>query len=554
MAFVESTDYNNSGKFDSKDLDISWAYIQIKKLYELEQQDFLANGAAPTITVANFLTKVREQYQKNKDTAIAEPSTDAVSKLPGEFMLGAPAPAPKLNFKHFFLFNDPTSGNDILDHSTGGRNSHFLKNTHLNPTAVDGSRQWIAVDNDFVIDDGGDLRSDRDWVLCIKGTCRNLSNVSIIKKGSFSFKSWKKGDYLQPNSIAAKAASDASGAVTIYHDKYAVKLADVVGVPMEMLIIREGMKLRIFMNGTEIAVGGDQPDPFPVDRYEPLILPGKCWAKLDKVYITEPTVKTQDVISVSGDSFADDHSWSFAHDMDITNSYYVWKQFFPDRFGSFGRINGYGWGHRNDQTWWASPPTGKDTSHGYVPKSTCLKIGHLVNKVSCNLPNINWSGDFTVSFWFLGGTTYEKFFKIGSANGVKLEMRWHWQKNPDSALEVIFNGSTKMLPVPTLGAGAGEKWQHLTIVKCGSVLTVFPNFGLNSQWNNFRNIDTSDTSNWGTGTPYFYCSVTTQAYHISHVRALNYAITSIPDYGKNKRSSLPELQVLNDPIEPGSVT
>jgi hypothetical protein len=551
MAFVEKTDYNGDTVFDGSDLDISWAYIQIKKLYELELIENEASGTPMTITPDNFATKVTEQYNKNKTNGIAENVDKTPVKIPGEFVIGAPAPAPKMAFKHFLLINDPTSGTNILDSATGERNSSFAGNVWVNPTAVDASTTWFSGTNQFSIDDTGDIRSDRNWVLYIKGVCRSLNNKSIITKGSFRVHSYKVGDEMQV--MVQAAAPSVDKPQKSYHAKV-VKMADVENKPVEMLIVRDGLKVRFFLNGVEHITGGDQPDPIMVDRDKPVVLSGSCWKTIEKVFITEPTIDIRDLVDISGATNTDAHSYSFAHDMDITNSFYSFKQYFPDKFGNFARIMNtpYGESHQN---MWEVPPSGKDVSNGYVAKSTCLKVGAYRNAEYCNLPAIDWRGDFTISFWFCGGTTYENFFRIGSEVGDKLSLQWDYRRTSTHALKLIVNGATKFVKMPSLGSGAGDKWQHLTIVKCGTLVTVFPNFAkaVSDTWDNFS-VGTTDQDAWKIGIPKFYCAIKSNAFHVSHVRIIPYALVNIPHYGKNKKSSFPELQVLNVPIEPGSVS
>lgn len=554
MAFVETVDFTGDSKFGSDDLDISWAYLQVRRLYDLELADNEQNGTPMTITENNFLDKAIEQYEKNKTAGIAENISNTVWKLPGEFLRGAPAPAPKMAFKHYIQINDPTSGNDILDSATGSRTSTFKSSPWLNPTTVDGDMTWFGSTNEFSLDDMGSIRSDRNWAIYIKGQIRSLNNVPMIKKGSFKLHSYIVSNKM--NCMVQAAAPSGESPQKTYHAKTAEDASTFVNKTMELLLVRDGLSVRLFVNGVELPPSADQPDPIMVDRDKPVVFPGTCWKSIEKIYVTEPTVTVRDLITVNGQDNTSTHSYSFAHDMDITNSFYSFKQYFPDKFGNFSRIfnTKYG-GGASAQTMWSPPPSGKDISNGYVAKSTCLKLGTMKDKEYCNIPSVDWRGDFTISFWFNGSTTFEKFFRIGSATGEKLQLQWDYRKTSTNALRLIVDGTTKYVKMPSLGPGAGDKWQHLAIVKCGTRLTVFPNFAkaTSDTWDNIT-ISSAVAETWQTGVPRFYCSLTSQAFYVSHVRVLPYALVNIPHNNKNRKSSFPELQTLNDPVEPGKLT
>lgn len=73
----ENIDFDGDLSFSGKDLDISWAYLQVKALLDSGSSD---------VTVSNFRDKVIEQYNLNKSAGIAEPNDKEITSLLVNFL------------------------------------------------------------------------------------------------------------------------------------------------------------------------------------------------------------------------------------------------------------------------------------------------------------------------------------------------------------------------------------------------------------------------------------------------------------------------------------
>ena len=126
----EKADYNNSGDFDSYDLDISWAYLQVKKLYELEQSQIESgalNSDDATINPTNFRQKVYDQYATNKQAGIAEDTNLEPFVLPGNLSEGLPFTLKQPNFVAHWACNDLYNDEELWESRSKTQPTQFIE-------------------------------------------------------------------------------------------------------------------------------------------------------------------------------------------------------------------------------------------------------------------------------------------------------------------------------------------------------------------------------------------------------------------------------------------
>lgn len=177
--FIAYTDYNKDGAFGESDLDISWAYLQVKELI-----------AAGTIKVENqkdLIIEVQKQYDLNKSSNIAVPSDKRVYNLPEKL-------ATEEIFKFKMDGTDSVNGNKLVDAHTdkklkfvgskrvldnaGGRKHGFSASTY---TELDeGTTNHLQFD-DFDFTKNFALSF---WFRASEGAKRTRSLVEITQKDS----------------------------------------------------------------------------------------------------------------------------------------------------------------------------------------------------------------------------------------------------------------------------------------------------------------------------------------------------------------------------------
>ena len=99
----EFIDLDGDVKFTGTDLDIAWAYLQVKKLLELGNTD---------VNASNFRQKVVELYNINKDAGIAEANTNSIIRLPGKLALGLTRGINQVVFVKKWSMNDMFNDQD----------------------------------------------------------------------------------------------------------------------------------------------------------------------------------------------------------------------------------------------------------------------------------------------------------------------------------------------------------------------------------------------------------------------------------------------------------
>ena len=547
MNIIETVDFNDDTQFLGKDLDISWAYLQTKKLFELGDT---------TITSQTFKQKVIDQYNLNKNSGIAEASDLDITRLPGDLADGALPPRKKINFQKQWLFNTPYVGMQVYESMLGEFSGTLDNAWWTGTTDLDQTLIWIASTGKIELDDRGSLRSDRNWTLYIKGEARTIGGgLPLFRKGNFEVVLTQ-----EDGQCYGRVSSSGVTWGERIHNYFEVPFtpAQINNQELEASVVREGLAIRLYINGQECykSIPGDQPDPiWGVDKSLPIEFSGNSWVRLDRVYITELDFVGGDVVSVDGRYVGDENSYSFAHDMDLDNSFFAFKQYFPDRYGSFARIFETKYGDAPEaQTHWVEPPS-LDVSNGYVAKDKCLMLSQVAPRdiQYMTLPSLDFSKDFTLSFWIATVSTYYKFLEIIGEDGNKLELQFNWEKTEARALKVTLAGTTKFFQMKNFGAGADVKWQHITIVKNGDMLSIWGNKQYGDDTQVFHVVSDQLGQSMGSSLVRFNGGDVSQPVYLSHIRMLGYAVSHIPKNDIGKRTSWSFVDALTEPIEPGRV-
>ena len=547
MAIIkESIDLNGDSEFSTEDLDICWAYLQTKALHK----------AGGDITIDNFISTAKNIYNTNKTSNIAEASDQLMKRLPGYMKDGADVKLSKtLKYKKLWMFNDIKANGNLLDSVTRTKSSAYTGCSWITKKGDSTLPLFNTANNGKIeLDDQGDIRSDRDWTLYIKGTTRWSGAVKkgpIFNKGTFIVKFFTRNE-------VTRVAVSSSGAtykdsVHNFFDLPTGKIADdYADTTLEISVIREGISIRLFLNGLEcfMALPSEQPEPvFGESASLPLTIQGKLWKTIETVYISDIDFIGQDVVDVQNTYTGFKQSYKLAHDMDITNSFFAFKQFFPDANGNWSQVlnSRYGSGE-TAQAIWSDQPVLSQTATDYTSKAKCLRLSTNGNKrEELRIPSVNMTGDFTIAMWVSVPTagsfiTFEGVSKNltgGFHSDLATDQEWFWEID-----------SKKYKRGFDLQASDNElnKWHHVTIVKNGDNIGLWSN-GITGTWTHFTLTDAQQNglsscvvkinSPTNNSVDYIY---------ISHVRVLPYAISHIPIASVGMRSSWTFIDELQAPV------
>ena len=186
---VENVDFDGDQSFSGTDLDISWAYLQVKALLDSGSSD---------VDTYNFREKVIEQYNLNKSAGIAEPSTKTVTNLPGKLSLGMPAGINQTIFLKKWTCNDMFEGTSVpadrsasitteLYESVEGKKAGDIVNGQWPATKTSNTSHnkllRLTTSGRLDLDDGGSISNITSWVLHWRACTRYLGKQTLLRKG-----------------------------------------------------------------------------------------------------------------------------------------------------------------------------------------------------------------------------------------------------------------------------------------------------------------------------------------------------------------------------------
>lgn len=555
----EKTSFDNARDFTGKDLDISWAYLQVKQLWEQE----VASGVE-TITPNNFRDKVLEMYELNKTANIAEDSSEDVYTLPGRLSFGLPLGAKQINFQKRWTLNDMWNSHDV----SGGRNSR--KPTDVWESIggeVAGTTEnftWTSSKNDDVnlnymgntakvsLLDKGTIRSDKSWTLHFRAKIKNFNGVLFTKGNDTS--NWNANPFFRIQVLLNRKCpvGHASEGQNVC-DKIAVSTG--VGVHnyfmfpdgtsdatynnklIDFYFVREGQNVRMFIDANQGAgprecnqeIVGALPELINMtDLDAPLVFTGSNISYLEDVWVADNEFIVDDLPYTDKPATR----YRFAHDLNLETSYFAWKNLFQDKYSNYGQIFNYSQkkpegGQSNNQDHWTTENVSNGTAFGWQTRARCLKLDSPKKALQVN--NVNFNSNFTVSFWVRTDATTPIVKFVGQSDTFSFQ-----QKSNKTHFRLKYDGSNKDLASSTLSPNPlKDNWYHITLVKNRNLIGMW----VNGQIGDYDFVGLTDAQIEAIGWTNLEFRGETNAVYYSDIRVLDYALCNIPVKGYGKQST-----------------
>ena len=281
--FIENVDFDNDSVFSGQDLDIGWAYLQIKKLKEIEE----SNGGTSTITKENFVSKVNEQYILNKSANIADPSDSTVAKI-GIFSSRCKVTTTQVKFKNF---GSSMIRSRIIQKSSEALEKNrcqFVDSQWIQPSSSDKPPDCIKDSGRVELNDNRAITSK--LIGQYNGKTKVLANgQAFLSKGTFEVA-------ITPDKPAAgkclgRVSSSGVSWGDRVHNYFIIPISKdtLNNNDVEIILVREGLAIRMYINGIEchLQIAGSQPEPISGSSVDALVQRGKRWSDIKRVYITE---------------------------------------------------------------------------------------------------------------------------------------------------------------------------------------------------------------------------------------------------------------------------
>jgi hypothetical protein len=548
---VEKVDYNADRDFGSADLDISWAYLQTKKLYELEQIELASNpNFTTTISLSNWVSKVREQYELNMTSGIAETSTAAVTDLPGYLKNEVPTADLKVSFEALWTCNDIYNGS-----KTWTETSTLLDSVSLEETGTLSSCSWETESNQRLLklpstwssikfNHNGKLNNHKSWILYIKGKIKNLNDSRMFWLGDM----WKIQLYTDYIVLIGSSNGKTWCRWPSPRDSYA-------GKDLEVYLVKDGIEVSIYLNGVLAEKTSPQSQPEYISmsdaESEPLVISGKTWEYIDTVFITDNLLDANFVVNASNQYVGEPLAFKYKTQLSQVSTFFASGQYIQDRYANFGRLlNGFpaydtSAGGATPVTWF--PETSGGTSNGYVPNERMLmliKTSKSKKLQYLKVGDFNFSGNFTIGFWVRTPARASKFLTIHSATDDKSFGVMY--SSSGTSFGLVMPGksgwnsfSSKKDNVLPSGTAATDDWQYVTVVKNGNVVGLW----LNGEYCCTSTISDADNIAMGSNELRLNSTSSGSAYY-SDLTILSYAISQVPSGTSGLQSSYPFIDEL----------
>jgi hypothetical protein len=301
---------------------------------------------------------------------------------------------------------------------------------------------------------------------------------------------------------------------------------------IDCYVIRDGQTISFAFDlndGTGIQVGeqeiaGALPTVVNMEKLaDPLVFSGEQMEFLEDAWIADNELKEDDVKLIQPPAV----KYKFASDLNEDSSYFAFKNLFQDKFGNYAQIFRYqvSGNLETDQTHWDDVKSQDGTKYAFRPREKVLKLG--VGE-TCNVFNVNGSGNFTVSFWLR--TAHRGFaMEIANSSGNGFFMGPSWKADHNivkvgNNSENIYSNAVKDIT---------DEWVHYTLIKNRNLLGLWVNEAM-GDWN-YVPVTNSDISNFG------FCTLkllgATNPVYFADLRILDYAVSHIPARGYGKRTS-----------------
>jgi len=543
MASIQETiDFDGDGLFSGKDLDITWAYLQIKALYDTGTSD---------VTSDNFRDKVVEQYNLNKTNSIAEANTNDIKSLPGMLSLGLALGKKQVRFQKRWTLNDMWNSHDLSNprsskiptdawESISGEIAGSMENVSWTGKTTDADLIWMANNSSSKISlvDGGTLRSDKSWTLHFQATMRTFNGVLFAKGTDFS--DWNANPFFKLHVFASSkkiGIYTGTGVKNWFLFPAGTTKADYSNKKIDFYFVRVGQNVRMFIdNGIagprecKQEIAGALPELINmVDMYSPLVFDGRIMASLSDVWVADNEFKADDLPYLT----KPENTYRIRHDLNLETSYFAWKNLFQDPYGNYGQILGFP-GRETNQAHWDSTHSSDGTHFGYVPRSRCLKLSKANHYLAVN--NVNFGSNFTVSFWVRTASTSAMVEFVGETDNFALQPHYSQPK-----MRFRFAGTEKKLniisqdyaDVTSNDKPLADDWYHITLVKNRNLI----GFWVNGTIGDYDYIELDDAQMSDIGWSVLRLKGDGVGVYYSDIRVLDYAMCNVPAKGYGKKST-----------------
>ena len=551
----ESIDFDGDLRFSGKDLDITWAYLQIKTLFDAE-----IGG----ITSDNFRDKVVEQYDSNQANGIAESNDNDIKSLPGKLSLGLPLGIRQINFQKRWTLNDMWNSHD----TSGARNSRkpndVWESIGGEIAGTTENLSWTSKkDDDVLLNnmpnnakvsllDKGTIRSDKSWTLHFRAKMKNFNGVLFTKGNDTS--DWNANPFFRVQILLnRKCPVGHPNAGQKVCDKFAVSTG--VGVHnyfmfpdgtsdatyknklIDFYFVREGQNVRMFIDANQGGgpreckqeIVGALPELINMtDLKAPLVFTGSNISYLEDVWVADNEFTADDVAYVDKPATR----YRFAHDLNLETSYFAWKNLFQDRYSYYGQIFNYKnnkpeSAQENNQDHWTTENTGNGTQYGWATRARCLKLDHVKKALQVN--NVNFGSNFTVSFWVRTEATSEIVKFVGQNDTFRFQPHYN-----GSGFRLKYANKNKDIASSTLSANPlKDTWYHITLVKNRNLIGVW----VNGQIGDYDFVGLTDAQIQAIGWTNLEFRGDTKGVYYSDVRVLDYAMCNVPARGFGTQST-----------------
>ena len=544
----EKIDFDGDLQFSSKDLDIMWAYLQVKKLFELGDS---------TIDIYNFNDKVIDQYNLNKNAGIAEPNDNQIQNLPGRLQLGMPPGLSQIVFTKKWTLNDMFADDVITNNRTDSIPTDVFEsvNGETSGTIVNGN--WVATKNnntphdnllalqatggELQIDDKGSVSNITSWVLHWKAKTRSLPRQILLIKGDTDPKFTitalsNKKDLIKNDGSRVDKVAILSG-VNVYNFfqvPFGKSWDDYSNTYVDFYLVREGQDIRLLLDNHNgegpLNCPQEIPGTLPTiinmnEQSAPLTYSGSAYEYITDLWFSDGATNTDNLHLLTKPATR----YQFASDLNRTTSYFAFANPFADKFGGFAQIFGIDRaddlrrGSPNNQTQWTTEYTQDGTKYGWTTRGRCLKLDKGYKRM--DVENFKFDSNFTVAFW-LRTASADVFLKCSSGNNDFTIQRRYDKEVFDFRLNGVLK--SRISHVGLTSSSLSSDWHHITIVKNRNVIGIW----LNKQYIGYFTMTDAEIANLGFTTLEF--TGAPDPVYFSDTRVVGYALSNIPanDYGK----------------------
>lgn len=556
--FIDKLDFNGDTQFTGSDIDIAWAYLQMKALKE---------AGDTSITVDNFLTKIQTQYDLNKSANIAEASDLPVKGTPGRFDLAAKSGAKKVRYEKIWTFNDMFVGTDVTS-----RPSTIMESIKGERSGVLSGHSWVAknpIDEDLLtltgagsatLDDKETLNNDKSWTIFISGkTAETFSKSSgqvLLEKGGFSLKAYS--DKLTVRS------SFSDSTYFLYPGGQLGSTSEALtfkNIPLNLFLVKDGIEVNLYLNGERCLKTKEGSQPRLLSKTDTqtqqLVLPGKAWRSLYTVGITDNNFNEMDVVAPDGTYTPNPDEWAVRTDLNLTNSFFAFRQYVQDKYSNFIKFDTtdtkgvlYGGDAQAQKRWTDVPAGGEHFGFDKTDRDKCLNLFWASHPPKTkwrnapeylDIPNVNFNSNFTLSFWVRTSRTGETgggFLRfIPDANpstflsfGIRSDgSLCGWQKPGITARNEL--SDTNALDT---GKHIKDEWHHFAFVKNNNLIGTWVN-GSFDTWRGGIGFTDTELNDMGNCTIRFIGDkYKSKNLYLADLRFVPYAMSQIPiqKYGR----------------------